>query len=87
MLLYHVAYYMPRQPGETEIRAVVLDFPGIALQGFDLSEIRRQVGRDLLAAAQAYRDSGRELPAPDPLADAPAADLLEIMPVDRIHGA
>lgn len=81
MLLYHIAYYLPKNPGERLIRAEVLDFPGISTQGYDLSETRRTITRELMDAALLYRSERRQLPAPDPAADSEYADIVEITPV------
>lgn len=81
MLLYHVAYYLPKLPGERLIRAEALDFPGVASEGFDLSETRRAISCNLTNAVAAHRDASLRLPVPNPAADSPVADFLEIIPV------
>jgi hypothetical protein len=46
MLRYHVAYFLPRAPDRMVV-AEVLDFPGVASQGFDLADARTMIaGRD-----------------------------------------
>jgi hypothetical protein len=86
MLLYHVAYYLPKLPGERLIRAEALDFPGVASEGFDLSETRRTITRNLENAVTTHDSASRRLPNPDPAADSPLADFVEIIPVLRNRG-
>ncbi len=77
---YHVAYYLPKS-GERMIRAEVLDFPGVQSQGLDISQTRSLVAQAMQDMAITYANEGRELPKPDPAADAPHADYLEIIPL------
>src|SRR5437762_13860159 len=42
VLLYHIAFYLPRAAGEMVV-AEALDFPGAVTQGFDLSDARLMI--------------------------------------------
>ena len=81
MLRYHVAYNLPR--GEDRmVVAEVLDFPGVCSQGFDLADARVMISSALEEMAQLMIEEGRRpLPVPDPVAAAPDADLVELLPL------
>jgi len=80
MLRYHVAYYLPR--GEDRmVVAEVLDFPGVVSQGFDLPDARLMIASALEDMAQLCLEEGKPLPAPNPEASAPEADLVELLPL------
>ena len=80
MLLYHVAYYLPKEDDRMVV-AEVLDFPGAASQGFDLADARLMIASALEDMAQAHLEEGKPLPVPNPNATAPDADLVELMPL------
>ena len=63
MLQYHVAFYLPSPPGKMVV-AEVLDFPGVASQGFDLRDARSMIASALEDVAQLYVEQGRALPVP-----------------------
>jgi hypothetical protein len=42
MLRYHVAFYLPKRPGDMVV-AEALDFPGAVTQGFDLPDARLMI--------------------------------------------
>ena len=80
MLRYHVAYYLPK--GEDRmVVAEVLDFPGVMSQGFDLADARLMIASALEDVTQMCLEEGKPLPAPDPGAGSPSADLIELMPL------
>jgi predicted RNase H-like HicB family nuclease len=83
MLRYHVAFQLPRVPGEMVI-AEALDFPGAVTQGFDLQDARLMIGSALEDLAQLLIEEGKPLPMPDPEASAADADLVELVPLS-IH--
>ena len=80
MLQYHAAYYLPK-PGERMVVAEVLDFPGVASQGFDLADARTMIASALEEVAECYLEEGRLLPAPSPNASDGEADLIELLPL------
>jgi predicted RNase H-like HicB family nuclease len=80
MLHYHAAYYLPRG-ADTMVVAEILDFPGVFSQGFDLSDARQMIADALADMAQLQLEEGRPLPAPNPEAAAPDADLIELLPL------
>jgi predicted RNase H-like HicB family nuclease len=86
MLRYHVAFYLPRAAGERVV-AEALDFPGAVSQGFDLPDARRMISSALEDLAQLLLEEGQPLPAPDPDASAPDADLIELVPLSVQAGA
>ncbi len=61
--------------------AEVLDFPGVASQGFDLADARVMIASALEDMAQLRLEEGNPLPMPDPSANAPEADLIELLPL------
>jgi len=86
MLRYHVAFYLPQAAGELVV-AEALDFPGAVSQGFDLPDARRMISSALEDLAQLLLEEGKPLPAPDPDASAPDADLIELVPLSVQTGA
>jgi predicted RNase H-like HicB family nuclease len=80
MLRYHVAFYLPRAPGEMVV-AEALDFPGAMTQGFDLQDGRMMVASALEDLAQALIEEGKPLPVPSDDAHSPEADLVELVPL------
>jgi predicted RNase H-like HicB family nuclease len=86
MLRYHVAFYLPRAAGELVV-AEALDFPGAVSQGFDLPDARGMISSALEDLAQLLLEEGKPLPAPDPDASAPDADLIELVPLSVQAGA
>jgi predicted RNase H-like HicB family nuclease len=80
MLRYHVAFYLPQRPSEMVV-AEALDFPGAVSQGFDLHDARLMISSALEDLAQLLLEEGKALPAPDPEASAPDADLVELVPL------
>ena len=80
MLQHHVAFYLPSSPDKMVV-AEVLDFPGVASQGFDLQDARSMIAIALEDIAQLYLEQGRALPVPKPSAEDPRADLIEKMPL------
>ena len=80
MLRYHVAYYLPKGDDKMVV-AEVLDFPGVATQGFDLPDARTMAADALAEVAQEYLEDGRALPIPNAEAQSPDADLVELMPL------
>jgi predicted RNase H-like HicB family nuclease len=63
MLRYHVAFYLPRKPGEMVV-AEALDFPGAVTQGFDFQDARLMIASALEDLAQALLEDGKPLPLP-----------------------
>lgn len=86
MLLYHVAFYLPRAPGEMVV-AEALDFPGAVTQGFDLPDARLMVASVLEDLAQALLEEGKPLPVPSSEAQSPEADLVELVPLSVHAGS
>lgn len=80
MLRYHVAFLLPRAPGEMVI-AEALDFPGAVTQGFDLQDARLMIASALEDLAQALLEEGKPLPVPFTSAACPDADLIELVPL------
>jgi len=80
MLHYHAAYYLPKGADKMVV-AEILDFPGVFSQGFDLSDARKMIADALTDIAQLHLEEGRPLPAPNPEATAPDADLIELLPL------
>jgi predicted RNase H-like HicB family nuclease len=80
MLRYHVAYHLPRGDDRMVV-AEVLDFPGVATQGFDLADARLMIASALQDIAMMHLDEGRALPVPNPDATAADADLIELLPL------
>lgn len=80
MLRYHVAFYLPKEPGEMVV-AEALDFPGAMSQGFELPAARLMIASAMEDLAQALLEDGKHLPTPDPGSTSPAADLVEIVPL------
>jgi predicted RNase H-like HicB family nuclease len=85
MLRYHVAFHLPRTPGEMVV-AEALDFPGAVTQGFDLADARLMIASAMEELAQCLLEEGRALPTPDPDAVADA-DLIELVPLSVHVGA
>ncbi len=83
MLRYHVAFYLPKAPGEMVVTEA-LDFPGALTQGFDLADARGMIASALEDLAQMLLEDGKPLPVPDENAVAPEADLIELVPLS-IH--
>ena len=86
MLNYHVAFHLPRGTDKMVV-AEVLDFPGVASQGFDLADARTMIAGALEDMAQIYVEDGKPLPQPDPNASSQDADLVELLPVTIEAGA
>ncbi len=86
MLRYHVAYFLPRGDDRMVV-AEVLDFPGVASQGFDLADARLMIASALEDIAQMHLEEGKPLPVPNPDATAAAADLIELLPLSVESGA
>jgi predicted RNase H-like HicB family nuclease len=61
--------------------AEVLDFPGVLSQGFDLADARVMIASALEDIAQMYLEEGKPLPVPNVGANAPDADLVELLPL------
>ena len=80
MLRYRVAFYLPKAPSQMVV-AEALDFPGAVSQGFDLADARLMIASALEDLAQLQIEEGKALPTPDPDANAPDADLVELVPV------
>jgi predicted RNase H-like HicB family nuclease len=80
MLRYHVAFYLPHEPGEMVV-AEALDFPGAMTQGFDLQDVRLMIGSALEELAQALLEEGKLLPVPAEDASPRDADLIEFVPL------
>ena len=86
MLRYHVAFHLPQAAGELVV-AEALDFPGAVSQGFDLPDARLMISSALEDLAQLLLEEGKPLPAPNPDATAPEADLIELVPLSVQVGA
>ena len=80
MLRYHVAFYLPRAPGEMVV-AEALDFPGAVTQGFDLQDARLMIASALEDLAQALLEDGKPLPVPTDETQGTDADLIELVPL------
>jgi predicted RNase H-like HicB family nuclease len=80
MLRYHVAFYLPRKPGEMVV-AEALDFPGAVTQGFDLPDARLMIASAMEDLAGSLLEEGQPLPSPFADAAAPDADLIELVPL------
>jgi predicted RNase H-like HicB family nuclease len=80
MLRYHVAFSLPRAPGEMVV-AEALDFPGAVTQGFDLPDARLMIASALEDLAQALLEEGKALPVPSDDAHSVDADLIELVPL------
>ena len=80
MLRYHVAFYLPKVPGEMVV-AEALDFPGAVTQGFDLPDARLMMASALEDLAQLLLEEGRPLPLPSDEVTRPDADLIELVPL------
>jgi len=80
MLRYHVAYYLPKGQDRMVV-AEVLDFPGVASQGFDLSDARVMIASALRDVAQLHLEEGKPLPVPNSKSTAVDADLIELLPL------
>jgi predicted RNase H-like HicB family nuclease len=85
MLRYHVAFYLPDEPGEFVV-AEALDFPGAVTQGFDLADARLMIASALEDLAQALLEEGKPLPVPSDDAHTPDADLIELVPLSVYAG-
>lgn len=86
VLRYHVAFYVPRTPGEMVV-AEALDFPGAVTQGFDLPDARLMIASAMEDLAQLLLEEGKPLPTPNPDAMASDADLIELVPLSVHVGA
>ena len=83
---YHVAFHLPR--GEDRmVVAEVLDFPGVASQGFDLDDARAMIASALEEMAGSFLEEGRPLPMPSSTATDPEADYVELIPLSVAAGA
>ena len=80
MLRYHVAFYLPKKPGDVVV-AEALDFPGAVTQGFDLSDARLMIASAMEDLASILLEEGKPLPAPNASATADEADLIELVPL------
>jgi predicted RNase H-like HicB family nuclease len=80
MLRYHVAFYLPKAPGDMVV-AEALDFPGAVTQGFDLPDARLMVSSALEELAQSLLEAGKPLPVPSDDAHSLDADLTELVPL------
>lgn len=80
IVLYHAAYQMPRKANRMVV-AEVIDFPGVVSQGFDLNDARAMISSALADLAQILIEEGKPLPVPNPSAEAPDADLVELLPL------
>ena len=80
MLRYHVAFYLPHEPGEMVV-AEALDFPGAVTQGLDLPDARLMISSALEDMAEALIEEGKPLPVPVTDAHNPEADLIELVPL------
>jgi predicted RNase H-like HicB family nuclease len=80
MLRYHAAYYLPKGADKMVV-AEMLDFPGVFSQGFDLPDARKMIADALADFAQMRLEEGLPLPAPNPEAADPNADLVELLPL------
>ncbi len=85
MLRYHVAFHLPRVPGQMVV-AEALDFPGAVSQGFDLADARLMIASAMEDLAQGLLEEGKPLPTPNPDAIADA-DLVELVPLTVHVGA
>ena len=61
--------------------AELVDFPGVATQGFDLADARSMVTSALKEMAELYLEEGKPLPTPDSAASSADADLIELLPL------
>jgi predicted RNase H-like HicB family nuclease len=80
MLRYHVAFYLPKAPGDMVV-AEALDFPGALTQGFDLQDARLMISSALEDLAQALLEEGKPLPPPSEDGQSIEADLIELVPL------
>jgi predicted RNase H-like HicB family nuclease len=80
MLLYRVAFHLPRNTGEM-VFVEAVDFPGAVSQGFDLPDARLMIASAMEDLAESILEDGKGLPVPDPAAEAPDADLVELIPL------
>jgi len=80
MLRYHVAFYLPKAPGDMVV-AEALDFPGAMTQGFDLPDARLMISSALEDLAQALLEEGKPLPVPSEDGHSLEADLIELVPL------
>lgn len=80
VLRYHVAFYLPKEPGEMVV-AQALDFPGAVTRGFDLQDARLMIASALEDLSQILLEDGRPLPLPSDEAASSDADLVELVPV------
>ncbi len=58
-----------------------VDFPGAVSQGFDLPDARLMIASAMEDLAESILEDGKGLPVPDPAAEAPDADLVELIPL------
>ncbi len=86
MLRYHVAFHLPRTPGEMVV-AEALDFPGAVTHGFELPDARLMIASAMEDLAQLLLEEGKPLPTPNPEAAASDADLIELVPLSVHVGA
>jgi predicted RNase H-like HicB family nuclease len=78
MLRYHVAFYLPKAPGDMVV-AEALDFPGAMSQGFDLPDARLMIASAIEDLAQMMTEEGKTLPTPNSEARSADADLVELV--------
>jgi predicted RNase H-like HicB family nuclease len=86
MLRYHVAFYLPQNPGEMVV-AEALDFPGAVTQGFDLPDARLMIASAMEDLAGSLLEEGKPLPSPRADTAASEADLIELVPLTVHVGA
>jgi predicted RNase H-like HicB family nuclease len=80
MLRYHVAFYLPRKPGEMVV-AEALDFAGAVTQGFDLPDARLMIASAIEDLAEALFEEGKPLPVPAKDVQSGEAELIELVPL------
>jgi len=86
MLRYHIAFYLPKAPGDMVV-AEALDFPGAVSQGFDLPDSRLMISSALEDLAQALLEEAKPLPVPSEDAHSHEADLIELVPLSVHAGS
>ncbi len=79
MLRYHIAFHLPRAPGEMVV-AEALDFPGAVSQGFDLPDARMMIASAMEDLAQCLLEEGKPLPVPQFVAVS-GAGRIELVPL------
>ena len=86
MLRYHVAFFLPEEPGGMVITEA-LDFPGAVTQGFDLPDARLMIASAMEDLAQLLLEEGKPLPTPATAPPSSEADLIELVPLSVHVGA